>query len=160
MHIGKFRHQINVSNEFSQLSRDDEEAACMLAEKGHFRQACYCIVQAMEKLIRAKIFSLVNANIEYFRIRNQTHSIDSAVDFLIEIISNDQTIREQVSSQLKYHVLGDTKYSYLHNNLRYPSYFNKYNSYSILEVDFRDFELLMNRFKLLKKFLHDLHKFS
>ena len=159
MHIGKFRHKINVSSEFIELSKNDENASYLLAEKGMFRQACYLLIQAMEKAIRAKVFSLVNPNIEYFRERNRTHSLDSAVEFLIEIISTNNIIKKQVSEQLKKHVLGNTQYGHLHNNLRYPAYFKKYDSYSIIEVGKSDFELLSSRLQLLRKFLSDLHKF-
>lgn len=159
MHIGKFRHKINVSSEFLKLSKGDEVSANILAEKGQLPQACYLLIQAMEKAIRAKIFSLVNPNIEYFRERNRTHSLESAVEFLIEIISTDSIVREQVSKQLNIHVLGNTKYGLLHNNLRYPAYFKKYDSYSIIEVEKVDFEILNNRLMLLRKFLDDLHKF-
>ncbi len=160
MHIGKFRHKINVSSEFFELSRSDEVSAKMLAEKGQFRQACYLLIQAMEKAIRAKIFSLVNPNIEYFRNRNRSHSLDSAVEFLIEIVSTDNIVRNQVSQQLNTHVLGNTNYGHLHNNLRYPSYFEKYDSYSTIEVGKDDFAILSNRLMLLRKFLDDLHKFT
>lgn len=160
MHIGRFRHKINVSNEFSRLSIEDESAATKLAENGHFRQSCYLIIQAMEKTIRAKIFTLVNPNLEYFRERNRTHSLDSAIDFLIEIISTDVVIKEQVSQQLSVHVLGKTEYRHLHNNLRYPTYFNKHDSYSVLDIEENDFKKLRDRLHSLRKFLDDLHRFS
>ena len=159
MHIGNFNHKINVSTEFYQLSIEDESSANLLAKENKFRQACYFIIQAMEKAIRSKIFILVNPNIEYFRNRNKTHSIDSAIEFLIEIISNDKIIQNQVSKQLNFYVLGNTKYEYLHNNLRYPSYFKKYDSYSILNVGLKDFKELNKRLQLLRKFLNDLDKF-
>lgn len=159
MSIGKFRNSVNVSTEFAQLSRDDEAAADLLAERGQLRQACYFIIQAMEKSIRAKIFTLVNPNIEYFRDRNRTHSLDSAVEFLIEIISTDNIIQSQVSLQLKSHVLGNTNYRYLHNNLRYPTYSRKYDTYSTLTVSLSDFTKLKNRLLLLRVFLNDLHRF-
>ncbi|KAB7663902.1 HEPN domain-containing protein [Plesiomonas shigelloides] len=159
MSIGKFRNNVSVSTEFAQLSRDDEAAADLLAERGQLRQACYFIIQAMEKSIRAKIFTLVNPNIEYFRDRNRTHSLDSAVEFLIEIISTDNIIQNQVSLQLKSHVLGNTNYRYLHNNLRYPTYSHKYDTYSTLTVSLSDFTKLKNRLLLLRVFLNDLHRF-
>ena len=160
MHIGKFRYKTNVSSEFMKLSIEDETAAETLAQNGQYRQACYFIIQAMEKYIRSKIFTLVNANIEYFRNRNRTHSLDSAVEFLIEIVSSDKVVQEQVSQQLNIHVLGNTQYGHLHNNLRYPAYFNKYNSYSILDVELDDFVKLKTRLHSLKKFLNDLHKLA
>ena len=159
MRIGKFRHKINVATEFDKLSKDDELAAEKLAESKHYRQACYFIIQAMEKCIRAKIFTIVNPNIEYFREKNRTHSFSSSVDFLIEIVSTDKLIQEQVIEQLRCHVLGDTQYRYLHNNLRYPSYFRKYDSYSTLDVDYNDYNTLKSRLLSLKEFLKDLHRF-
>jgi len=161
MNLGKFKHNVNVASEFLELSKNDENAAYLLAEKGYFRQACYFLIQAMEKAIRAKIFLLVNPNIKYFRERNRTHSLDSAVEFLIEIISkNDELIKKQISEQIKQHVLGNIKYGYLHNNLRYPRYHEKYDSYSIMEIKKSDFDLLTKRLNLLRKFLNDLYKFT
>lgn len=160
MHIGIFKHKINVASEFSQTSKEDEAAAEILAQAGKFQQACYFLIQAIEKCVRAKIFTLVNPNIEYFRERNRSHSVESAVEFLIEIISTNKTIQEQVLQQINLHVLGNTDYSRLHNNLRYPSYFKKYDSYSILETNQNDFNELKKRLSLLRKFLSDLHKFS
>ena len=159
MYIGKFRHKVNVSCEFSQLSKSVELAATYLAAGGHFKQASYFLIQAIEKSIRSKIFSLVNPNIEYFRDKNKTHSVESAIEFLIEIISTDDLIKEQISNQIKLHVLGKTNYSQLHNNLRYPSYFKKYDSYSALDVSEEDFNELKRRLNLLRKFLEDLNKF-
>jgi HEPN domain-containing protein len=140
MRLGSLRHNIDVSAEFSPLSREDEAVAASLASVGHHRQACYFVVQAMEKAIRAKIFSLVNASIEYFRDKNRSHSLDSAVEFLIEIVSTNPTVREQVSRQLNQAVLGDTRYGALHNDLRYPVYFKRNNSHSVLTVSASDYQ--------------------
>jgi len=160
MHIGKFRHKVNVVSEFEKVEKSDVLAAEKLALDGSYRQACYFIVQAMEKAIRAKIFNLVNPNLEYFRERNRTHSLESAVDFLIEIVSTDEIIRKQISKQLNTHVLGNTRYNKLHNNLRYPSYFNKYNSYSMLDVTMDDYHRLKARYESLTQFLNELHRFT
>ena len=160
MHIGKFRHKINVASEFAQISKDDEVAAEALAAVGYFRQASYFLIQSIEKSIRAKIFTLVNPNLEYFRDRNRTHSVESAVEFLIEIVSTDKLIQGQVSQQISSYVLGNTEYSRLHNDLRYPAYFRKYDSYSSLDVNKNDYDELKKRLSLLRKFLDDLHKFT
>ena len=105
----------------------------------------------------AKIFSIVNPNLEYFRKKNQSHSLESAIQFLLEIISSsDPLIKKQIEQQLSC-VLGDTRYSQLHNNLRYPAYFTKYDSYSILEIKLKDYNILKERLNLLKDFLNDLH---
>lgn len=160
MHIGNFRHRINVASEFEKLSKADECTANILAGNKEYRHACYFVVQAMEKSIRAKIFNLVNPNVEYFRERNRTHSLESAAEFLIEIVSTDNLVQEQVSNQLYDHVLGKTQYSRLHNNLRYPTYFKKYDSYSMLDVGECDFNELKIRLDSLKSFLNDLHKIA
>lgn len=160
MHVGKFRHKINVAVEFERISREDESAADALAASGCFRQSCYFLIQAMEKSIRGKIFTLVNPNIEYFRDKNRTHSVKSAIEFLIEIVGRDDLIREQVSRQIYVHVLGKTDYSILHNSLRYPIYSRRYDSYSTLDVCRDDYDELRRRLNLLRKFLDDLHMFS
>jgi len=159
-YIGKFRHRVNESDEFYHLAEEEEQAAVTLAQAGHYRQACYFLIQAMEKFIRAKIFSLVNPNLEYFRDRNRTHSLDAAVNFLVEVVSSDKVVQEQVFSQLNNHVLGNTKYRQLHNNLRYPTYFAKHDSYSMLDVQKCDFDVLSHRLLVLKKFLRDMHKLT
>lgn len=114
----------------------------------------------MEKYIRAQIFSLVNADVKYFRDENRNHSLDSAIDFLIKVISSDPIIQQQVSKQLGEYVLVNTKYNHLHNNLRYPAYFSKSESYSMLDVGREDYQMLCNRLSSLKHFLNDINKLS
>lgn len=161
MQIGKFKHRVDVSVEFNRLAIEDEEAASALIEIGKHRQASYFIVQAMEKYVRGTIYTLVNPNLEYFRERNRSHSLEDAVEFLVEIVSkNNSTIEQQVKNQIYQHVLGDTHYNQLHNNVRYPVYFKKHNSYSILEVSVEDSAVLKKRLVLLKKFLTELHRFA
>lgn len=159
MHIGTFRHQVDVASEFTKLSKEDEAAAAALAQSNYFRQACYFLIQAMEKSIRAKIFTLVNPNLEYFRNRNRSHSLDAAVEFLVEIISTEKVVQEQVYKQLSTYVLGNTKYNHLHNNLRYPTYFDRFDAYSTLDIDYKDYETLKKRLQSLRLFLVDLHRF-
>ncbi len=161
MQIGKFKHRVEVSTEFNRLAKEDEDAAFALIEIGKYRQATYFLVQSMEKYVRGTIFTLVNPKLEYFRERNRSHSLEDAVEFLVEIVSkNNVTIEQQVKNQLYQHVLGDTQYNQLHNNVRYPVYFKKYDSYSILEITKEDSDLLFKRLLLLKKFLNELHRFA
>ncbi|MCB0139243.1 MAG: HEPN domain-containing protein [Caldilineaceae bacterium] len=159
-HIGKFKHNISVASEYAALSKEDEAAANILATQKHYRQACILLVQAMEKAIRAKIFTLVNPNLDYFREKNKHHSLDAAVEFLIEIVSTDSVIKGQILAQLNTHVLENTQYNHLHNNLRYPSYFKRYDSYSLLEIQREDFNRLRNRLISLRKFLDELGRLS
>lgn len=160
MRIGSFRKKVNASQEYFSLARSDEIAAEKLSQVECYRQACYFIIQSMEKYIRAKIFSLVRADVKYFRDENRNHSLDSAVDFLIKVISSDPIIQKQVSKQLAEYVLVNTKYNHLHNNLRYPAYFSKSESYSMLDVSREDYQMLFNRLSSLKHFLNDINKLS
>ncbi|MGL5039939.1 MAG: hypothetical protein ACRC6D_07420 [Aeromonas sp.] len=158
MFIGSFRREINTSQEYLSLARADEKAAEELNQASFHRQACYFIIQSMEKYIRSMIFSLVNSKLDFFRDENRNHSLDSAVEFLVKIISSDQIIQQQVLKQLSEHVLGGIKYNYLHNNLRYPNYSRKSNSYSMLEVEKKDYQQLSERLLALKNFLNDIEK--
>lgn len=161
MKIGEFKHHIDVAIEFMHLAKEDEEAASILEQSKKYRQATYFLIQAMEKHVRAKIFTLVNPNLEYFRERNRTHSLEDAISFLIEIIAkNNPIIEQQIKNQLHKHVIGDTAYNHLHNNVRYPVFFRKHNSYSILNVNLEDYSILKERFCSLKKFLNDLHQLT
>jgi hypothetical protein len=56
----------------------------------------YFLVQAMEKYIRAKIFTLVNASLEWIRERNRSHSLADSIDFLLEVITRDAMVRNHV----------------------------------------------------------------
>jgi len=158
--IGKLIHKVTVSNQFKMIAKEEELSAEILADNSQYRQACYFLIQSMEKHIRAKIFTMVNPNLEYFRKRNLSHSLDSAVEFLIEIISNDKIVQEQISNQIRTYVLNGDSYKFLHNNLRYPVYFNKFNSYSVLEVKKKDYNILKKSLDSLKVFLSDLDKFK
>ena len=158
--IGTFSHKVNAAKTYLELSKSDERAAILLAEHREYRQACYFLIQSMEKLLRSEIFTRINPNNPHFRDMNKSHSVEKAADLLIEIVSTNETVKSQVSRQLKDYVLGKTNYSYLHNNLRYPTYFNKFDSYSILSVEKSDFIALSNSLELLKKFLADLHQIS
>lgn len=63
------------------------------------------------------LFSKVNPNLEYFGKENQDHSIDNAVEFLVEIISSDKNIQEHIMKQLNEYILQDINFQQLHNNL-------------------------------------------
>lgn len=159
MKVGVFRRQINVSQEYLALARSDEIAAEKLSQVDCYRQTCYFIIQSMEKYIRAKTFRLVRADLKFLRDENRNHSLDSAIDFLIKVISSDPIIQQQVSKQLTEHVLVNTKCNHLHNNLRYPEYFSKYDSYSMLDVGREDCQMLFDRLSSLKNFLNDIINF-
>ncbi|KGN00178.1 hypothetical protein Z969_10020 [Clostridium novyi A str. 4570] len=158
MFIGKVRHNINVSNEYEILATKDEEVALCLKKIKEYRHSIYFFVQAMEKYIRSKIFTLVNPNLDYFRKKNHNHSIDNAIEFLVEIISPDKNIQQQIKSQLDKYVLQDINFQKLHNNLRYPFYNLKNNSYSCIDFNKRDCEVIEKKLTDLKIYLNQLQR--
>ncbi len=155
--IGKIERNINISNTYLKLSQEDESAASELAKLGKYRVACYLILQSMEKLIRSKIFSLINADNDFFRDENRNHSIESAFDMLINILSTDNIQKEQIRAQFASNVLLKTNSNHLHNNLRYPYFQKRKSHYVLLNVDASDYEILVSRLNVLKSFIKDIH---
>lgn len=156
--VGNLIIDIEVADTYKQLAMQDEEAAKKLYNMGAYRHSIYFYIQSMEKLIKAKIYSLVNPNIQYFRDRNKDHSLDKSIDFLLEIISTDDNIRNQVRQQIYKFALGDIKYNQLHNNLRYPFYNNKYNNYCLIEFSSKDCINIENNLSSLKRYLKELYR--
>lgn len=155
--IGTIRHGINVSEEYENLAKEDEMAARSLKNSGQFRHSIYFYIQAMEKHIRSKIFSLVNPNNEYFRRINQNHSINDAITFLIEIISIDEQVKTHIKSQLD-KIFDGVNFQFLHNNLRYPFYSTRHNNYSLLRFSLDDYLFIENMNEVLKRYLEDLRR--
>jgi len=112
----------------------------------------------MEKYIRSKIFNLVNPNLEYFRNRNRTRSVGNAIEFLLEIHIQDKVLRNSIREQIFVSILGDINYQHLHNNLRYPFYSQKFDSYSIVTYTKKDYEFVENGLQKLKTYLNDLNR--
>ncbi len=138
-YIGHLDHQLSdLSAEYLSLAADDEQAGNLLLARQKYRHAVYFFVQAMEKLVRHKIFMLVNPQAEYFRNRTRTHNLDELLDFLIEIASSQPPVREQVRTQLETYVLGGIRFGKLHNDLRYPSFSERSGAYAMLRVDEAD----------------------
>ncbi len=77
---------------------------------------------------------------------------------LINIFSSDENVKHQIMQQLHDYVLGDVKYEYLHNDLRYPKYSGRHNSYSSLQVSRQHCDLLVEKLRLLKIFLDGLDR--
>lgn len=156
--LGNIKHRINVSYEYEVLAKKDEEVSHLLDKRGEYQHAIYFAVQAMEKYIRSKIFNLVNPNLEYFRNRNRTHSVEDAIEFLLEIQIQDKVLRNSIREQIFVSILGDINYQHLHNNLRYPFYSQKFESYSIVTYTKKDYEFVENGLQKLKTYLNDLNR--
>lgn len=156
--LGKIQHNIDASFEYEMLANGDEKAANSLRENGLYRQAIYFYIQAMEKQVRSKIFTLVSANIPYFREMNRHHSLEKAIEFLLHIISTDEGLKEQIRYQIHERTLGGIEFQKLHNNLRYPFYSHKYDSYSVVEYTKEDCEFIHNGLVSLKNYLSQLNR--
>ena len=159
MHIGRLRRNVDVSSEYYKFAQEDEQIGLPLKDMEKYRHCMYFLIQAMEKYVRSKIFTIIDANNTYFRERNRSHSLENALEFFVEIISIDAHIRKQVKEQLDRYVLDGIKYSLLHNDLRYPFYGERFHSYSSLEVTREDSEILLQRLNFLKRFLQDIERF-
>ena len=157
--IGKIKHNVDASFEYNRLAREDENVGLMLKDNGEYRHSIYFLIQAMEKYVRAKIFSIVDAKKSYFRERERNHSVEAALEFLVEVISGNPLVKEQIKKQLHAYVIGDIKFNILHNNLRYPFYSERYKSYSSLEVSKIDNEVIAQKLNALKAFLAEIDRF-
>ena len=156
--IGSLKKNVVLSDELKKLAEDDARTANICAASGSYRIACYLLIQAMEKEIRSRIFALINPQLKYFREKSRTHSLDSAIELLIEMKSaGDSLKRDHITSLVKEHILGGVKYNQLHNNLRYPFYSEKSLMYFALEASFDDYKVLSEKLRSLKSFLKDLH---
>src|SRR5689334_13483700 len=100
MPIGRVRRNVAVAAEFLQLAREDETIGRLLYDGGKYRHAMYFLLQAMEKYVRAKIFTIVDGKNAYFRNKHRDHSIEDAIDFFVEIVSLNEDVRRQVREQL------------------------------------------------------------
>ena len=158
--LGKLNHNVSVSYEYDKLAQEDERVGLLLRDAGKYRHSIYFLIHAMEKYVRAKTFSIVDARNSYFRERERNHSVEAALEFLIEVINGNPLIRDQIKKQLREHVLGDIRFNLLHNNLRYPFYSERYNSYSCLEVTRTDNELIIQKLNALKGFLAGIDRFK
>lgn len=158
--IGKPNHNVEVSYEYSRLAREDERVGLMLKDSGEHRHSIYFLIQAMEKYVRAEIFTIVDARNPYFRERERNHSVEAALEFLVEVINGSPIVRDQIKKQLGDYVLGDIRFTHLHNNLRYPFYSERHNSYSSYEFTRDDNEIVVQRLNALKSFLAGMDKFK
>lgn len=157
-YLGDLKKGIEVRDTYIALAKEDEKAAEELKFKGMYRHAMYFYIQAMEKHIRAKIFSLVNPKNEYFRDRNRDHSLDKAIEFLLEIITTNDVLRKQISEQIEKYVLKDIKYQQLHNNLRYPYYNRKADDYCCISYSADDCWRIEENLDSLKNYLVQLER--
>ena len=141
------------------LATEDENVGLLLIHKEKYRHGIYFLLQAMEKYLRANIYMIIDPCDHRVVNQNRNHSIDEAVELLLDILSGDNLVKQQIKIQLE-EVLGNTKYHHLHNNLRYPSFNRKERKYFTLDVHEADANNIIKTLELLKEFLKDFHKIT
>jgi len=78
------------------------------------------------------------------------------VSFLVEIIgAGDANAMKHLLAHIEAHVLGGIKYRQLHNNLRYPFFSTRHDSYTAIDVGEGDYVWLFERLGQLKLYLKD-----
>lgn len=148
----------SISEEYQTLAIADKDSAIVLGNHGFYRQASYFLLQAMEKMIRAKIFTLIDSKNKYFRDKNRSHSLNDAIELLIEIVSRgDSIIAMQHKNNINQFVLGSLNYQQLHNNLRYPWFSEKYQCFNLLDINQQSYLEIKNKYFSLEKYLKDLY---
>jgi len=98
------------------LAEEDESVGRLLIRNGKYRHGIYFLIQSMEKYLRANIYMIVDPCDKRVVSQNRNHSVDEAVELLLNILSGDVLVTQQIKNQLE-KVLGDTKYHHLHNRL-------------------------------------------
>jgi len=151
--IGTHRHDVEVSFEYRRLAEEDEKVATLLFEQNQYRHAMYWIIQATEKYLRSKIFSIVDPKNQYFREKNRNHSVEDAAMFLAEVAPVDQQTRVHIKQQLHFFITQDVRFQALHNELRYPAYLERHGYFCSLSVGRADAQRLFDKLQWLKMFL-------
>lgn len=148
----------SISEEYQNLAISDKDSAIILGNNGLYRQASYFLLQAMEKMIRAKIFTLIDSKNKYFRDKNRSHSLIDSIELLIEIVSRgDSIIAMQHKNNINKFVLGNINYQQLHNNLRYPWFSEKYQCFNLLDINKQSYLEIKSKFFSLEQYLKDLY---
>jgi hypothetical protein len=139
------------------LAEEDENVGQLLVRNGKYRHGIYFLIQSMEKYLRANIYMIIDPCDKRVVNQNRNHSVDEAVELLLNILSGDDLVTQQIKDQLE-KVLGNIKYHHLHNNLRYPSFNPREKLYFTLDVNEIDAQNIIKTLELLKDFLKDFHK--
>lgn len=153
MRIGTFEPVHNLSDEYGLIAQHDERVAEALIASGEFRHAAYLLIQAIEKYLRSKIFSIVDGRNTYFRDQNRNHSVEEAADFLVQVVSSNAEVQKQIRSQLDRFVFQGVRFNHLHNNLRYPFFSDRSQGFVLLKVNAEDIESIQSRLRWVKQFL-------
>lgn len=158
MRSGTLCKVTNISYEYKIMAESDENVADLLKSQKKYRQAIYFYIQAMEKYLKCKIFTIVNPEIKYYIEENRHHSVEKSVSFLIDILATDERVKEQLTIQLRQYVLKSIRFNWLHNNLRYPEYNEKIGSYIKFDYSENDCNNIRESLTNMKVYLKELER--
>lgn len=150
---------IDIADEFLRLALEDERAAEVLCKNHCYNQAAYYYIQSMEKYIKSYICRKVDVTKPSFAemLKSIGHSLDAAIDLLIEILSgNDEMLKGQIQCQIKENILKNIRFSVLYNAIRYPYYRRYKDAYSITDMTHRDCKILIEIYDGLKNYMKEL----
>ena len=116
-----------------------------------FKQDDSCSVQKSSCFLEIPFFKLSLT-------KGTLYSLDYSIEFLIEVISPDENIRNQVKLYFNKYVFKDLSFRNLHNNLRYPFYDRSRGYYNIIKFDIEDCKYIEEMLENLKKYLKDLNR--
>ena len=140
LYLGKshyINNGIDMSDEYLNISKNDEKAAELLYLQSLYNQAVYFYIQSMEKYIKSAICRKIDVTNDYYadKLHMIGHSLDDAIDFFIEIVSgNNEMLKMQITEQLKKGVLKGVRFSAIYNAVRYPFYKNYNYKFTTLQV--------------------------
>lgn len=162
MQIGKkkiIKDAVLVGSEYLELAKKDEEAAIVLYKNGLYNQSIFFYIQSMEKYIKYHISKEININNKFFanQFREIGHSLDKAIDLLIEIKSKgDEFLNKILCDQLKEKIFRGLKFSGIYNNVRYPFYSIKFENYTMTQTSKTDCNIMQEIYDALKLYLKEL----
>ena len=157
--IGQPCYNIEVVEELRRLAEEDEFAARVLHDEGSYRNAIYLTLQALEKTLRAEIFSIVDPSNPFFRDYNYHHSLKMSFDFLAQIASPDIQRRAELRERLDAIVPPTIQHESLNNSLRYPWYSKQYSSFNVMEFDEQDSDMVLRSLEDLQKLFKEIEKY-
>jgi hypothetical protein len=160
MPFGRIRPAGQIVEEYLRLAREDEDTGRYLARSARHRHAIYFLVQSMEKYVRAKAFLFVDPTDRNVRDMYHNHSLDDALDLLIEVVAGDSYVKQQINQQIQDFLIEELRFEWIHNNLRYPFYLERVAAFQVLDVASKDSDFMIQRLDWLKRFLNDLDQLS
>jgi HEPN domain-containing protein len=144
---------------YKQYSMNDEKSAKILMNSKLYNEASYLYIQSMEKYVKYAITSKINVKYSSNAkmVRDTGHSLDKSIELLLQVYSNNNdTLKQQIKTQLDTNVFKGVNLNAIQNNLRYPHYNPHKEVYSTMELSYKECSLIYEMLITLKKYIDDL----